>query len=173
MGSLAEHLRRKLGGRICWMGLGNPGLGDDGFGVRLAEGLIGHGVRDVVVAGADAEQFLGALDPELDHLVFLDAVEMEAEPGALVFLDAEEMRTNFPQISTHKISLGTLASCVQNLTGARVWLLGVQPDLVQPSQELTPMMQMTVEVLTDLLTGVATARAEKTAECDQERVYAC
>ena len=44
MADLGQQLRERLKGRVCVMGLGNVDLGDDGFGVRLAEALLRSGV---------------------------------------------------------------------------------------------------------------------------------
>jgi len=43
MPDLREQLRQLLQVRVCLMGLGNVAYGDDGFGVRLAEGLKSEG----------------------------------------------------------------------------------------------------------------------------------
>jgi len=43
MPDLREQLEQLLQGRVCLMGLGNVADGDDGFGVRLAEGLKSEG----------------------------------------------------------------------------------------------------------------------------------
>ena len=47
------RMEAALQGRVCLMGVGNPAYGDDGLGVRLAEGLIEDGVVDAVVVGTD------------------------------------------------------------------------------------------------------------------------
>ena len=93
------------------MGLGNIDCGDDGFGVRLAEELLEAGVPDVEVAGTTPEHYVGRVaDQGFDHLVFLDAVDFGGPPGSVVLLDGSEISAHYPQISTHKISLGVLAN---------------------------------------------------------------
>ncbi|MCX6909874.1 MAG: hydrogenase maturation protease, partial [Verrucomicrobia bacterium] len=124
MPDLCEQLEQCFVGRVCLMGLGNTDCSDDGFGVRLAEALAAAGVPDVIVAGTTPDRFIGRVaDGGFDTLIFLDAVEFGGAPGSAVFLDAEEMSSRFPQISTHKISLGTLAKWVEASGSARARLL--------------------------------------------------
>ncbi len=138
--------------RVCFLGLGNTDYGDDGFGVRLASELIKAGVQDVVIGGTMPEQSLGKIAAqEFDHVVFLDATDFEAPPGAVVVLGAREMHMRFPQISTHKISLGVLAELAEVNGRTRCWLLGVQPESIRQSRTLTPTVQATLEIVKELL----------------------
>jgi len=152
MPDLREQLQQCLQGRVCLMALGNVDYGDDGFGVRLGESLVEAGVPDVLVAGTTPDRFIGRVAGQgFDHLVFLDAVEFDGALGAVVFLDAEQMAARFPQISTHKISLGVLAEWVEAAGTTKAWLLGVQPQSLKPGSSLTPTMQTTLTILTGLL----------------------
>jgi hydrogenase 3 maturation protease len=149
---LREQLEQTLEGRVCLMGVGNPEYGDDAFGVRLAEELLNAGVPDVVVAGNSPDRWVGfAADMEFDHLVFLDAVELGAAPGSVVFVDSKEITARYPQISTHKISLGVLANFVESRGVTKAWLLGVQPESMKEGQDLTPTVRRTMGALLELL----------------------
>lgn len=151
---LAQKLQRTLQGRLCVMGVGNVNYGDDGFGVYLAEQLLAGGASDVIVAGIDPEHYLGQIaDQGFDHLLVIDAANFRHEPGTVVFLDAKEIEAAYPQISTHKISLGVLARVVEE-TGTRVWLLGVQPESLQPGQDLSKTMQTSMEIIELMLRDV-------------------
>jgi hydrogenase maturation protease len=155
MTGLRQQMESSLQGRVCFMGLGAADGGDDAFGVRLAAALGQAGLPDVVVAGTAPEQLVGrCADSGFDHLVFLDAADFGAAPGSVVFLDSEEMAGRFPQISTHRMSLGTLAKCVESGGRTRAWLLGVQPASLKPSSALSPAIQTTLDILADLLVGV-------------------
>ncbi len=152
MPDLRQQLRQCMAGRVCLLGLGNLDYGDDGFGVRLAERLLDSGLPDVIVAGTRPERWLGRIGQTgYDNLLFLDAVEFGGEPGAVVLLDAREMRARFPQISTHKIALATVAMLVEANGNTRAWLLGVQPGSLNCGRRLTSAVQTTLEVLEDLL----------------------
>jgi hydrogenase maturation protease len=149
MPDLREQLHASLRGRVCFMGLGNVQGGDDGFGVRLAESLARAGLPDVLVAGTAPEPLVSrCMDCGFDHLVFLDAVDFGAAPGSVVFLNSGEMVARFPQISTHKLSLGLLAKCVENNGNSRAWLLGAQPASLKPSPALSLAIQATLDILT-------------------------
>lgn len=150
MPDLLDKLERCLRGRICLMGVGNVDYGDDGFGVRLAEELLAAGVPDVVVAGTTPERWLGRM-AGCQHLVFLDAVEFGGAPGSVVFMNARQIVARFPQISTHKISLGTLAQCLEASRTAKAWLLGVQPESVRAAPQLTPTVQATLAAVSAVL----------------------
>ena len=150
MPDLRHQLESSLQGRVGFIGLGNLDYGDDGFGVCLAEELIAEGVPDVIIAGTAPDRWIGQAGRS-DHVVFLDAVEFGGEPGSVVFLDCAQIATRFPQISTHKISLGLLAQWAESNGTTKAWLLGVQPQSLKPAPQLTPALQKTLEALCDLL----------------------
>ena len=155
MPGLREQLQSSLAGRVCFMGLGNMDGGDDGFGVRLAEALARAGAPDVVIAGTAPEQLVGrCLDRGLDHLVFLDAVDFGGVAGSVVFLNSSEISVRFSEISTHKISLGLLVKYIESGGTARAWLLGAQPESLRRSPSLSPALQTTLDILTDLIGNV-------------------
>ena len=139
MKDLRQQLGELLQGRVCLMGLGNVDCGDDGFGIRLAEELREAGVPDVIIAGTTPEQYVGRIANQgFDRLVFLDAVEFGAPPGSVALLNAREICARYPQISTHKISLGVLAKWVRASSRTKVWLLGVQPQSIKPGPRSRP-----------------------------------
>jgi len=160
MPSFHEQLRQCFQGRVCLMGIGNAEYGDDGFGVRLA-GTVADRLKDsgrstvvptILIAETEPERFIGRVAENcFDRLVFLDAVEVGEAPGSVVILSSREIVARFPQVSTHKISLGTLARWVEASGTTQVRLLGVQPGSLKPSEKLTPSVQRTVEILSDLL----------------------
>ncbi len=160
MQDLCEEIRRCFSGSVCLMGLGNADYGDDGFGVQLADSLARRlntqrqvtGPSAVITAGTSPERFIGTFaDEGFDHLIFLDAVEFGGEPGSVVFLGAGEIIERFPQVSTHKISLGLLASVVEENGTTKAWLLGVQPGSLKTERCLTPSVQTTLALLDEML----------------------
>jgi hydrogenase maturation protease len=158
MPDLREQLRSILRGRVCLVGLGNVEQGDDGLGVRLAEALAHQASRlmalapEVILAGTAPERWIGKLtNGAFDNVVFLDAVGCGAAPGSVVLLSADEMTARFPQVSTHKLALGLLARLIEANGRTKVWLLGVQPDSLQPGSGLSPSVMAAIESLTALL----------------------
>jgi hydrogenase maturation protease len=158
MPDLREQLQQCFQGRVCLIGLGNEDYGDDGFGVRLAEQLKAEGRDRVIIAGTSPERFIGRVTDEcFDHVIFLDAVEFGGAPGSVVLLSTEEMAARFPQISTHKLSLGLLARQLEANGRTKAWLLGVQPESLKLSRALSPTMRAALETLSELLREVPLA----------------
>lgn len=170
MNDLRQQLHETLHGRVCIVGVGNVAGGDDGAGVRLAEALANdqrrmagdewpvlQGARadascEILVAGMSPERHLSRLSAgAFDAVLFLDAVECGAVPGAVVLLDAADMASRFPQVSTHRISLGLLAQMIEANGHTRVWLLGVQPASLKPGDRLSCEVAAAIECLADLL----------------------
>ncbi|HTT69722.1 MAG TPA: hydrogenase maturation protease [Anaeromyxobacteraceae bacterium] len=154
-------------GRTCFIGLGQEGHGDDGFGPRLATALAervsacgrSEGPR-VECAGLAPERHLGALVEEgFEQVVFLDAVDFAGAPGDVLLADAARMLALYPQVSTHRLSLGLLARYLAS-RGVQAFLLGVQPSSLAPGRELSPEVAGALEALLALLAGPET-RAER------------
>jgi hydrogenase maturation protease len=163
MPDLRGQLEECLQGRVCLMGLGNVDYGDDGLGVRLAEELLQAGIPDVIIAATTPERSLGRVSTEgFDHVVFLDAVEFGGAPGSAIFLNSAGMTSRFPQISTHKIALGTLAQWAEASGTTKAWLLGVQPLSLKPAQQLTPTVQTTLTAVCELLGSVRSQQPQRT-----------
>ncbi len=142
--------------RVCFLGLGNPDYGDDAFGIRLAEELSAAGLANVVVAGTTPEKFIGRIsEKKFDEVVLLDAVDFGAEPGDLVFLEAPEIKSRFPQISTHKISLALLADLAEANGQTKSWLVGVQPESIKPGAPLSDAVRKTLELAKTVLLHTA------------------
>ena len=167
MPDLREQLQQCFQGHVCLMGLGNVDHGDDGFGVRLVEALAeadgrsadtcpSDGAPEYVVAGTAPERFVGgAAGAGCNHLIFVDAVDFGGVPGSAILLDSEQMSARYPQISTHKISLGLLAKWAEANGTTKAWLLGVQPESLRPGGELTPTVKATLELLRELVQNVS------------------
>jgi hydrogenase maturation protease len=148
------------------VGIGNPDRSDDGFGVRLAEAMRALGYPDVILAERTPERWLERLARGgFQGVVFLDLVEMGAAPGAVVFLEGHQITARYPQVSTHKLSLGTLARLIEGESPTRVFLLGVQPQSVGSGVGLSVPVQATLEILRDLLAEILMPRTEPLLAC--------
>ncbi|MCL5098577.1 MAG: hydrogenase maturation protease [Candidatus Omnitrophica bacterium] len=165
MPDLRQQLSKCLRGRVCLIGLGNEDWGDDGFGLKLARAIHTGSSANVFQGGTCPDRVLAKMVPgQYDHVVFLDAVDFGGAPGSVVLLDATEMSSRFPQISTHKISLGLLAKWVETGSTTKAWLLGVQPASLRPAAELSAEVRVTLEILENLLDEVLEAEPLKQAE---------
>lgn len=164
---LREELRAATAGRTAFVGIGNTDLGDDALGVRLAEQLQRAGVSTAVVAGTVPENIAGVLSRGgYDNVVLLDAVDFNAAAGSVVLMNASEIEARFPQVSTHKISLGMTARVIESESRTRVWLLGVQPESLRTGSEMSEPVKQTLKLLAGLLKDVLFGkRSETKAEC--------
>jgi hydrogenase maturation protease len=163
MPDLRDALHRRLRGRTCLVGIGNPARGDDAVGVRLAEAMRESGYLDVVLAGTAPERWVPTLiDRGFGTLLLLDAVRIGRPPGTAVLLDAGQLAERYPQVSTHTLSLGTLARLIE-ASGCRVLLLGVEVEALD-AVDLSPGVCVTLDLLQAVLTEVlmmdATAAGE-------------
>ena len=148
---LAEELLERSEGRRTKGGIPHDSLADD---IAMVAPRTSHLAPDcfVIIAGMTPERFVGRLiDAGYDHVIFLDAVDSGGAPGSAVFLDSSQMAARFPQVSTHKISLGLLARCLEANGATRACLLGVQPQSLKPGADLTPAIQTTLHLLAGVL----------------------
>jgi hydrogenase maturation protease len=157
MNDLRRQLTNALHGRVCWVGLGNTEYSDDAFGVRLAERLFEAGLPNVVIAGKSPDRYMGEITGRgFAHVVFFDTVEFGGASGSTIFVNASEIVSRFPQVSTHKISLGLLAKWVEASGRSNAWLLGVQPRSIARGGQLTPAVATTLDALCELLIDLRT-----------------
>ena len=115
----------------------------------------------VLNAGTEPERLIGRVADGFEHVIFLDAVEFGGAPGEVVFLNADQMAARFPQVSTHKISLGLLAKQVEAHGRTKAWLLGVQPESLKHGEGLSPAVRTTLGLLRELLGDLAMNRTGK------------
>ena len=152
MRDLGQQLQTLSGTPVLWLGLGNTDGGDDAAGLRLADALQASQVPGVSLVGLRPEQWIARAEfPRDTHLIFLDAADFSAQPGAVAFLDATQIQARFPQISTHRLALSTLARLLFDRGAAGVWLLGIQPASLRLGPTLSPVVQFTVELLGRLI----------------------
>lgn len=148
-------------GATAFAGVGNADRGDDGAGIVLARRLASAGVPFVWDCGATPERAVAQLrGGGFDSVVFLDAADFGAAPGAVAVFDACEIAGRFPQISTHKLSLGTVARLVAGGSACRVWLIGVQPRSIDMNgATLSAPVNTTVNLLAHCLAELTAANS--------------
>ncbi len=160
MRDLQAQLRQCCQGRVCFVALGSANAGDDAFGIRLAKKLASemppNGQRQILVAGLYPERHLGTIgEKDFDNVVFLDAVDLGAAPGSVAVLDSDQMNSLFPQVSTHRLSLGLLAKGVEGSSPAKVWLIAAQPESLKKGDCLSKPVAKAIELVHHLLAQAA------------------
>ena len=135
------------------LGLGNILLEDEGVGVRVIERLQADYIfpDDVLVLdGGTLGLDLLAYIEDYSHIVIVDAVRANKEPGTLVRLVNEEIPAFLgPKVSPHQVGLQDLLALAK-LRGHfpdEVILWGIQADIFEPGLELNPAIAAQVEPL--------------------------
>lgn len=168
MPTLRDVLRDRLVGRVGLVGIGNPDRGDDAVGLRLAEAVRDLGYAGVILAERTPERWTACLARgAFQTVLFLDAVEMGAAPGDVILLDGAEIAARYPQVSTHKVSLGTIARLIEADGPTRVFLLGVQPLSVAHGADPSAPVRATLDMLRDLLVEMLAIGTKPLAACGE------
>jgi hydrogenase maturation protease len=81
----------------------------------------------------------------------VDAVACEGDPGTVVLMDCNELGELRLGVSTHRIGLGLLAKYIENVGGARVWLLGVKPESVKRGPGLSAPVKESLNFLATVM----------------------
>jgi len=163
-----EDLNRQIkdrNGKILIVGLGSAERGDDGVGLYIAKRLACERLPEnveVVLCESEMDllRLVGTLSVNKDgsadglpcHVIFLDAVEFGGREGEIAFLGSEEIKSRFPQVSTHKISLSAIAKYIEANGKTSVWLIGIQVKNIRMASGLSPEVKEAADVLTGLLT---------------------
>lgn len=117
--------------RVLVAGIGNVFLGDDGFGVALADRLsrralpTGVEVRDFGIRGMD---LAFAMQEGYDAVVLLDATPRGERPGTLFVIEAED-DPGEALLDTHGLDPVKVLALVRALGGAppRTFVVGCEP----------------------------------------------
>lgn len=126
------------------LGVGNLLLSDEGVGVQVVERLTEQYVLPDGVEAVDG----GTLGMDLlyylegaEHLLILDAVEMDQSPGAVVRLEDDEVPAFLSlKMSPHQMGVPDMlfAARLRDLYPRHVVLWGVQPGCLDIGLDLSP-----------------------------------
>jgi hydrogenase maturation protease len=136
--------------RILVLGIGNPLVGDEGIGVRVAEELMTSWRFpehvDVIDAGTMGMSMLG-LFSEYDRIVVIDAVDGTGEPaGTILRMDPDGLAPNQVLHSLHDLKLADVLQAA-SLTGVEpdVEFVGIQvEEMAELVTELTPALEASI-----------------------------
>ena len=144
------------------IGLGNPIMGDDGFGLRALEQLALEWNFDDSTELLDGGTWGLSLIPSIEGargVLFLDAIRTNSAPGTVVELRGDEIpRKLVTKLSPHEIDLREVLAVLQ-LRGTMptaVSAIGVEPEEV----ELRDGMSVAVESRLPDVVRLAVARLE-------------
>lgn len=132
------------------LGLGNPLLGDEGIGVRVAEELdkleLPAGVT--VLEGGTAGVNLINLMEGYQRVIIVDAADMGRVPGSVFRFTPSEARfkTAPTLLSPHQIGFGEVLALAEalELGPPEVVIIGVQPSRIESGTGLSSELKKTI-----------------------------
>jgi len=87
-----------------------------------------------------------------NNVLIVDAVAFSGFPGECRLLQAAAL--DAPALSTHAGSLATLSEYLAARTGARTWVLAIQPGRIDAHDGLSPPVERSVRALSAMLSGI-------------------
>ena len=163
-------------GRVIVAGIGNVFLGDDGFGVALADRLArrtlpaGVEVADYGIRGMDLAY--GILDGGYETVVLLDAMPRGGAPGTLYVVEPE-VDDGDAALATHGMDPVSVLGLVRALGGAppRTLVVGCEPltrmtgdepeVVADVSEPVRAALDDAVRLVEELLEDLANERPEE------------
>ena len=142
------------------IGVGNPLMGDDGLGIAVLERLRSGWRFDPPVELVDGGTWGLNLLPIVERarrVLFVDAINVDRDPGTLVELDREAIpRFLARKLSPHQIDVKEVLALAE-LRGTlpeEIFAVGLQPDSIEMRTSLSP----SVAARTDQLLARVLAR---------------
>jgi hydrogenase 3 maturation protease len=157
--ALASMLEEKLSGwkQIVILGIGNEFSGDDSLGFqaarKLKRALSNISKVEVLAVGVAPENFTGLLRKlSPSHVVLIDAAEMGEIAGKIELIEPHRIEKRMP--STHTMPLYMLAEYLEHELGAKVLILGIQPESLSFGTAVSREVRVSVDKLARLLVEV-------------------
>lgn len=125
--------------KVIIMGVGNPLKSDDGLGPFIIEGLKDIENENILLIDASTapENFTGKIIKEKpSHLIIIDATLMDREVGHIETFKKEDFAS--VGVSTHSMSLSFLIKYLESFNVSNILFIGIQPENMDFSLELTP-----------------------------------
>ncbi|HEK85796.1 MAG TPA: hydrogenase maturation protease [Candidatus Aminicenantes bacterium] len=152
-----DLLKEVVGQKTIFAGIGNALRGDDGFGPYFINKLREKNLlpEDHFLAVEDVpENFAFPISrKEADYVIFVDAVIVDAPPGAVVFGPLEAFDEIGEIASTHRMSLKLTARVIEE-TGKKVFILGIVPETTEFGRPMSPIVLQTAEELVELVSDL-------------------
>lgn len=172
------EVQRADGPRILVAGIGNVFLGDDGFGVALADRLarrelpVGVEVVDFGIRGMD---LAFAMQEGYDAVVLLDATPRGQRPGTLYVIEVDSEEHTEATLDTHGMDPAKVIGLVRALGGTppRTFVVGCEPKTRMSAEEDDLVAQLSEPVRAGLGQAVALVESllgELTSDNDKREV---
>ena len=150
-GSLREFMSG--GARIGVLGIGNDLRSDDGVGLFIVSGLrIEHPDLLIENVGSVPEAFARPLaEFGAERVILIDAADMQRPPGHVELVTKEQIGGRGITISTHNMPLSFLMMYLEQETGGKTILLGIQPKSLEFGERLTAEICMVSQKIISVL----------------------
>ena len=154
--SFEDELRDFITGanKIAILGIGNDLRSDDGLGPYIVEKLNIDDPRILIEnVGSVPEGFARNLaEFGAERVIMVDAADMLKPPGHIEFVTKD--RIGGINISTHSMPLSFLMMYLEQETGGKTVLIGIQPKSIQFGEGLTQEIQEVVDKTISILEHV-------------------
>lgn len=144
--------------KLIVLGVGNELKCDDGVGPFIIKRLKEQGIEDknrllFINAETVPENFTGKIRKENPtHLIILDACLMGGKPGDMKIVDKYDFANI--GISTHSMSLSFFVKYLEKDTDFKIIFIGIEPESMDYSEELTENVERTAYEFIDRLKGI-------------------
>jgi hydrogenase 3 maturation protease len=142
-----EELKNFIAGaeKVAVLGIGNDLRTDDGLGLFVIENLkIDNPKIMIENVGSVPEGFASNLASfGAERVIMIDAADMMKPPGHIELITKD--RIGGIAISTHRMPLSFLMTYLEQATGGKTLLIGIQPKSIQFGEGLTPEIQEVVD----------------------------
>lgn len=153
--TLEQKLKIFLKGseKLVIMSIGNELRGDDGLGPLFAKKfskIIENSQYVAVIDGGMVpENFTSTLrDENPSHVILIDAVEMDENPGQTEFIEKERIEEY--NVSTHSMPISFLIKYLETTASFKIILLGIQPKSMILGDEISPEIEKSVNNLNNI-----------------------
>lgn len=144
--------------KLIVLGVGNELKCDDGVGPFIIKRLKEQGIEDknrllFINAETVPENFTGKIRKENPtHLIIVDACLMGGKPGDMKIVDKHDFANI--GISTHSMSLSFFVRYLEKDTDFKIIFIGIEPESMDYSEELTENVERTAYEFIDRLKGI-------------------
>lgn len=163
---MREELTSWLSGakKVIVVGVGSPIRSDNAVGIVIVMGLRGKVPANVklLVCETALENYASTIKRSRPtHVLIIDAADILSSPGSSQLVDPK--RTVGSMISTHTLPLKIFSEYIEQVTGASVRLLAIQPESITFGTSLTDTLQKVASENSMIISVVLNSIFHKTA----------
>ncbi|MCS7229872.1 MAG: HyaD/HybD family hydrogenase maturation endopeptidase [Candidatus Kryptonium sp.] len=139
--------------KICVLGVGNPLLGDDGFGIEVVKKLkneIGESPDIEIIDGGSLGIYLLPYLEDKTHLIVVDIINFGGKPGEIVKLKLDEIPAFLGlKVSEHQITFHEVIALMNFLEVKPVegFLIGVQPKRSEWGEKISNEVEEAIDIV--------------------------